>query len=33
MPGGVRALDPYRWLGSAGVFVDRALAAVRGAGA
>ncbi|MFI9644131.1 3-carboxy-cis,cis-muconate cycloisomerase [Micromonospora sp. NPDC051925] len=25
------ALDPYRWLGSAGLFVDRALAAVRGA--
>lgn len=24
------ALDPYRWLGSAGRFVDRALAAVRG---
>ncbi|EEP70361.1 3-carboxy-cis,cis-muconate cycloisomerase [Micromonospora sp. ATCC 39149] len=26
------ALDPYRWLGSAGRFVDRALASVRGAG-
>lgn len=26
------ALDPYRWLGSAGLFVDRALAAVRAAG-
>ncbi|WP_308290688.1 3-carboxy-cis,cis-muconate cycloisomerase [Micromonospora sp. RL09-050-HVF-A] len=25
------ALDPYRWLGSAGVFVDRALAAARAA--
>ncbi|WP_238433695.1 hypothetical protein [Micromonospora tarensis] len=24
------ALDPSRWLGSAGLFVDRALAAVRG---
>ncbi|MFI6784532.1 3-carboxy-cis,cis-muconate cycloisomerase [Micromonospora sp. NPDC050276] len=28
----VEALDPYRWLGSAGRFVDHALAAVRGAG-
>jgi 3-carboxy-cis,cis-muconate cycloisomerase len=26
------ALDPHRWLGSAGRFVDSALAAVRGAG-
>ncbi|SCG36013.1 3-carboxy-cis,cis-muconate cycloisomerase [Micromonospora rifamycinica] len=26
------ALDPHRWLGSAGPLVDRALAAVRGAG-
>ncbi|MET8040580.1 hypothetical protein ABZU25_06905 [Micromonospora sp. NPDC005215] len=26
------ALDPYRWLGSADWFVDRALASVRGAG-
>ncbi len=25
------ALDPYHWLGSAGLFVDRALVAVRGA--